>query len=248
MRVFAAMREGESRGIGEPRRRAVNDFRDQRERLQRSWSEVLHEQQRRKVAQLSLVGHREHRAQPLQIDVFGAHVVMHRQPHLHHFGQRTLRAVARDGEQRILGRLRPFVDEVLDDRSLPAEAFGEGGLTNNRRVRLARKVSNGCGMPVIAARQSRLLVHPLLDDRPLAVPGQEEAVQINLESVGDGVVIHLGGEPAGSHERVTIETRSLGDRSQFVRCVARVASAATANVDAQLVRARIETALQGAEH
>ena len=40
----------------------------------------------------------------------------------------------------------------------------------------------------------------------------------------------------------------LGDRAQLVGSVARVAAAAAADVDAELVRARIESALQRAQH
>ena len=55
MAVLAAVREREARRIGEARRRAVHDFGDERQRLQRARAELLDQQQRREVAQLALV-------------------------------------------------------------------------------------------------------------------------------------------------------------------------------------------------
>ena len=87
MPILAAEREREARRIGKARRRAVNHFRDHRQRLQRARSDILEQQQRREIAQLPIVRHREHGAEPRQVDVLRAHVVMGRHAHLHHFGQ-----------------------------------------------------------------------------------------------------------------------------------------------------------------
>ena len=76
MPVLAAVREREARRIGEAARRAVHHLGDQRQRLQRARPEILQQQQRREIAELALVRDRQHRAQPLQIDILRAHIVM----------------------------------------------------------------------------------------------------------------------------------------------------------------------------
>ena len=101
---------------------------------------------------------------------------------------------------------------------------------------------------MIAPRQPRLLVHALLDDGPLAVFREDEAVQVNLKAVGDGVVVDARGQAAGADQRIAVEARRLRDRPQLVGRVARVTAAAAADVDAELVRARVQPALRGAQH
>ena len=72
------------------------------------------------------------------------------------------------------------------------------------------------------------------------------AVQVNLEAVGDGVVVDAGGQPARLDQRVAVEPRAIGQRSKLARCLARLTSAAAADVNAQLGRPRIESALERA--
>ena len=73
---------------------------------------------------------------------------------------------------------------------------------------------------------------------------QDEAVQVDLKAVDDRVVVDFGGEPAGAHQRLAVEAGLVGDRPQFGRRVARMLAAAAADVDAELVRSRIQSALQ----
>ncbi len=47
-------------------------------------------------------------------------------------------------------------------------------------------------MPVVPPRLTRVPVHALLDDSPFAVVGDEEAMQIKIESVLDGRAVDLG--------------------------------------------------------
>ena len=75
-----------------------------------------------------------------------------------------------------------------------------------------------------------------------------EAVQVDLEAVGDGVVVDARREPAGAHQRVAVEADAIGDRAQLVRRVARLLAAPAADVDAELVRPRVQAALQRAHH
>ena len=75
-------------------------------------------------------------------------------------------------------------------------------------------------MPVIAPGQAAGLVHSLLDDRPLAVRGQNERVQIDLKAVGDRVVVDARRQSAGPDERVTVEACALRDLAELVGSVA----------------------------
>ena len=55
-------------------------------------------------------------------------------------------------------------------------------------------------MPMIATRQASFFVHALLDDRPFALGGDHETVEVELEAVGDGIVVDFRGELAGAYE------------------------------------------------
>jgi hypothetical protein len=65
-------------------------------------------------------------------------------------------------------------------------------------VRFLDKACKMFRMPVVTARLTLLAVHALLHHRPLAVVGDDEAVQIEIESVLDGGAIDLGDEAAGA--------------------------------------------------
>ena len=71
-------------------------------------------------------------------------------------------------------------------------------------------------MPVIAARQPRRRVHPLLHHRPLAVGGHHERVQVDLEAVRDRIVVDPRGEAAGPHQRLPVQADAVGDGAQLV--------------------------------
>jgi hypothetical protein len=75
----------------------------------------------------------------------------------------------------------------------------------------------------------------LLDDGPLAVGREHERVEINLKSVSDRVVVDASREPAGANQAVAIEADTPRNVKQFVRCLSRLPSTATANVYAELV-------------
>ena len=58
---------------------------------------------------------------------------------------------------------------------------------------------------MVAAGQAAGFVHALLHDGPLAVGADDESVQVDLEAVGDGVVVDARGEPAGADQLVAVE-------------------------------------------
>jgi hypothetical protein len=50
---------------------------------------------------------------------------------------------------------------------------------------------------VIAARLPPVAVHALLDDDPVSIVGDDEAVHVKIEPVLDGGAVDLGDKPAG---------------------------------------------------
>ncbi len=57
---------------------------------------------------------------------------------------------------------------------------------------------------MIAARHPRRIAHPLLDDAPFAVGGEEEDVVIELVAVLDRGAVHLGGSAARVDQRLRV--------------------------------------------
>ena len=88
-------------------------------------------------------------------------------------------------------------------------------------------------MPVVAARLPLVAVHALLHDGPMAVVGDEEAVQVEVEAVLHGGAVHLGHQPAGARQRRRIEADPLAERRQLVRRAPGMLAAAAADVDAE---------------
>ena len=62
------------------------------------------------------------------------------------------------------------------------------------------------GMPMVPARLLVVAVHALLHDRPLAVVGDEESVQIEIEAVLDRGAVDLGDEAARAGKLGAVET------------------------------------------
>ena len=90
-------------------------------------------------------------------------------------------------------------------------------------------------MPVIAARLSLVAVHALLHDRPLAVVGDEEAVQVEIEAILHGGAVDFGDEAACAREHGAVETDALAERCKFIRRLPRMLAAPAADMDAEFV-------------
>src|SRR5438045_87335 len=114
MSVFPAVRKREARRILEPRRGTMDDLCHQRERLQRARSELFQKQKGGKVADIALVGEREHRAEPSLVQVRLADIVMRRHLKAAHFGERAYRILSGDGEQGTLRLLGAAIHQVAD--------------------------------------------------------------------------------------------------------------------------------------
>ena len=69
----------------------------------------------------------------------------------------------------------------------------------------------------------------------LAVVGDDEAVQIEIEAVLHGGAVDLGDQPARLRERGPIEPDAISDGDELVRRLPRMLPAPAADVDAELV-------------
>ena len=78
------------------------------------------------------------------------------------------------------------------------------------------------------------IAHPLLHHAPLPIAGDNERVQIQVESVLNGSTINLRYEPTGVHERHGIQSGSLADLYELIRCPARVFAASATYVQTKL--------------
>ena len=79
----------------------------------------------------------------------------------------------------------------------------------DRGVRIVDEARQSFRQPMIAARLPALAVHALLDHDPVAVVGDDEAVQVEIEAVLHGGAVDLGDEPARLRQR---RRRSRPDR------------------------------------
>ena len=118
----------------------------------------------------------------------------------------------------------------------------------DRAVRLIDKALQTLGEPVITPRVAALAVHALLHHHPLAVVGDDEAVQVKVEAVLHGRAVHLGDEAARLRERCAVDTGALADRDQLIRRLARMLAASAAHMDAELAAQRRQPALQRTNH
>src|SRR5207237_2558757 len=205
----------------------------------RSRTEPLQQQQRRKVAELAFISHREHGSESLKVDIGSAYLVMMRKRKLSDFRQRLLRMFFYDAKQCLLSR-GCFPVYKIHDHALR--------FADNCAVGFADKVPHSGRMPMISACHARGIVHALLHYRPFAALAEDECVQIELESIGNGIVIHAGCQAADAHQSIAIQAGSACDGAQFLGSLARMPAASTADINAELVRARVHAALQCSEY
>ena len=132
-------------------------------------------------------------------------------------------------------RFGPVVGEV-DDLALPW-AFNCG-------VRLVDKALQPLGKPVVSAGLFELPVHALLYDDPMAVVGDDEPVQIKLETVLHSGTVNLRYQAAGGGEGGPVKAHPVPDIDQLVRRLPRVFSAPAADVNPKLLLQRSQPALQ----
>ena len=118
----------------------------------------------------------------------------------------------------------------------------------DRLVRLLDETLQAFGQPMVAASRAARIVHALLDDGPFALVGDDEAVQIEVETVLNGGAVDLRHQPADVGERGAVDPDPLADRGEFKRRLARLLAAAAADMDSEFARERLEPSLQRADH
>lgn len=104
------------------------------------------------------------------------------------------------------------------------------------RMRLVDETLQTFGQPMIAARHLAVTVHALLHHHPVAVVGDDEAMQIEVETVLDGGAVHLGDQPAGGCQARAVEADALTDGGKLMRGFARMRATAAADVNAEFAR------------
>ena len=217
----------------------MHNLGNQGQRLQRARSKPFDKQQGGKVAQFLLVRNREHGSQPFEIDILRADVVMRGHGEFANFGKGRSDGLFDDVQQSLLGLRGARIDQVQDDSLRLAE---------NCRVRIRREVADLCRVPVVTASQMARRIHALLNDGPFAGRADNEGMQVELESVADGVVIDAGGETAGARQRIAVQSGTAGKGTQFVGRATGVTSASSADVDAKIGGTRIESTLERPHH
>src|SRR5690242_9798988 len=215
------------------------DFRYKRERLKRTRTELLEQQQFGEVVQVAFIRDCEHGAESFQIDVFLAHVVVRRQLKMTRGLQGRFGPLVCELEQRALCASSLRIDKV-HDRALM--------LADDSRVRLGDEVTHRWRVPVITPGHAALIVQSLLDHGPLTVRSHDEVMQVDLKTVSDRVVVDASREPAGPHESVSIEAASLAQHTQLSRSVSRMTAASTTDIKTELVCVWRESALQCAHY
>ena len=73
----------------------------------------------------------------------------------------------------------------------------------DRRVRGVDKARDALRQPLVAPRLPARPVHALLHDRPMAVVGDDEAVQVEVEPILNRSAVDLGDEPGGGLVGIT---------------------------------------------
>ncbi len=109
------------------------------------------------------------------------------------------------------------------------------------------KTLQAFGMPMVAARLPLVAIHALLNDRPFALVGHDETVQVKVKAVLHRGAVDLGHEPACPRQGRTVNTDVFAECCQFLRRAARVLAAATADMNAKFALQRGEPALQRAD-
>ena len=81
----------------------------------------------------------------------------------------------------------------------------------------------------------------------MAIVGDDEAVQVEVETILNGGAVDLRHQPADIGERGAVDSDPLADRGEFMRRLSRLLAAAAADMDSEFARQRLEPALQRAD-
>ena len=235
----------------------MHDLGHHRQRADGSRAHAGREQQFGKIRRTAVGRRGQIAAQPSRDHVFGANIVVRRhhevrQQRLHvdlrpRFGifqprqlaHDPVRAQRREQVELRAARWRRAPIGKVDDLALTG--------TFDRRVRIVHEACQPFREPMIATRLPALPVHALLHHRPMAVIGDDETVQVEIETILHGGTVDLGHETAGLREFAAVEADLVPDRDEFARGLSGVSPAPAADVDAELLLQRRQPALERAD-
>src|SRR4051812_46385795 len=100
-------------------------------------------------------------------------------------------------------------------------------------------------MPMVAARLTFGAVHTLLHHRPMTVIGNEETMQVEIETVLDSRAVNLRHESAGARKSRPIDAHTLAECGELGRRAPRVLAAPAADMDSKFLLKGSESPLQG---
>src|ERR1700682_6281029 len=84
------------------------------------------------------------------------------------------------------------------------------------------KTLQAFGMPMVAACLPLVAIHALLNDRPIALVGHAETVQVRAKAVRYRGAVDLGHEPACPRQGRPVKTDAFAECCQFLRRAARM--------------------------
>src|SRR5258706_15138068 len=125
-------------------------------------------------------------------------------------GESLLGMFANDIQHGGLSRPCLNIYQINDDALL---------LSDYRRVRVGNKILYRRRMPMIPPRQATAIVQALLHHGPLTVVRHDETVQVDLETIDNGIVVDARGQSTGADQRFAVKAAPLCELSQFVRRV-----------------------------
>lgn len=102
MPVFAAIREGETRRVGESGLCAVDNLGNECQRLQGSKSEALDQQHESEIAEIQFTCDSQYSPEALQIDIFRQNVIVPSRDQIACFTQRRFYRFLCDRKKRLL--------------------------------------------------------------------------------------------------------------------------------------------------
>src|SRR5436305_11721873 len=101
-------------------------------------------------------------------------------------------------------------------------------------MRLFDEAPEAFRQPVISAGLPAISIHPLLNDHPLRIVGNDETMQVELEAILHRGTINLRDEPAGPRQHAAVKPNPLADGDQLVRRLVRMLAAPAPNVNSEI--------------
>src|SRR5215204_4116192 len=114
-------------------------------------------------------------------------------------------------------------------------------------MRLVHETLQPLREPMITARLFASAIHALLNDGPFSVVGDDEAVEVEIETVLHRRAVDLGHQAARSRQRGSVKSHTVADREQFMRGLPRVFPAPAAYVDTEFLLQRRQPTFERAD-